>query len=59
MAESDGPLAGFILDLRSNPGGALRGAIDVSDAFLDSGDIVSTRGRDGALQDIRSASGGI
>jgi carboxyl-terminal processing protease len=38
-------LKGVILDLRNNPGGLLDQAIAVSDAFLDSGEIVSTRGR--------------
>jgi carboxyl-terminal processing protease len=38
-------LKGVILDLRNNPGGLLDQAIEVSDAFLDSGEIVSTRGR--------------
>ena len=37
---------GFVLDLRNNPGGLLSQAIRVSDAFLDKGEIVSTRGRD-------------
>ncbi|MDR0803804.1 MAG: S41 family peptidase [Rickettsiales bacterium] len=37
---------GYILDVRNNPGGYLTAAIDVADAFLDSGEIVSTRGRD-------------
>ena len=37
---------GYILDLRSNPGGILDEAVAVSDAFLDSGEIVSERGRD-------------
>ncbi|MBC7674467.1 MAG: S41 family peptidase, partial [Rhodoferax sp.] len=37
---------GFVLDLRNNPGGLLNQAIMVSDAFLDKGEIVSTRGRD-------------
>jgi carboxyl-terminal processing protease len=36
----------YILDLRNNPGGLLSQAIKVSDAFLDSGEIVSTKGRD-------------
>ncbi|MDO5703607.1 MAG: S41 family peptidase [Paracoccus sp. (in: a-proteobacteria)] len=36
---------GFVLDLRNNPGGLLNQAIAVSDAFLDAGEIVSTRGR--------------
>ena len=37
---------GVIIDLRNNPGGLLSQAIRVSDAFLDKGEIVSTRGRD-------------
>ena len=36
---------GFVIDLRNNPGGLLTQAIRVSDAFLDAGEIVSTRGR--------------
>ena len=36
---------GFVIDLRNNPGGLLDQAISVSDAFLDRGEIVSTRGR--------------
>ncbi len=39
-------LIGYVLDLRNNPGGLLDQAIAVSDAFLDKGEIVSTRGRD-------------
>ena len=39
-------LKGFVLDLRNNPGGLLNQAIEVSDAFLDRGEIVSTRGRE-------------
>ena len=38
-------LAGFVLDLRNNPGGLLDQAVMVSDAFLEGGEIVSTRGR--------------
>ncbi|MBB1249711.1 S41 family peptidase [Rhizobium sp. G21] len=38
-------LKGFVLDLRLNPGGLLDQAINVSDAFLNKGEIVSTRGR--------------
>ena len=38
-------LKGFILDLRNNPGGLLEEAVTVSDAFLERGEIVSTRGR--------------
>jgi carboxyl-terminal processing protease len=37
---------GYVVDLRSNPGGLLDQAIDVSDAFLDRGEIVSQRGRE-------------
>ncbi|MCB1396314.1 MAG: S41 family peptidase [Rhodobacteraceae bacterium] len=36
---------GFVLDLRNNPGGLLNQAIKVADAFLEKGEIVSTRGR--------------
>lgn len=39
-------VTGFVIDLRNNPGGLLRQAIMVSDAFLDKGEIVSTRGRE-------------
>ena len=38
-------LKGYVLDLRNNPGGLLDQAISVSDAFLEQGEIVSTRGR--------------
>jgi len=38
-------LKGYVLDLRNNPGGLLDQAISVSDAFLEKGEIVSTRGR--------------
>ena len=39
-------VSGVVLDLRNNPGGLLTQAIRVSDAFLDAGEIVSTRGRE-------------
>lgn len=39
-------IKGFVIDLRNNPGGLLNQAIAVSDAFLEKGEIVSTRGRD-------------
>ncbi len=42
---SQDKLKGYILDLRNNPGGLLDQAISVSDAFLQKGEIVSTRGR--------------
>jgi len=38
-------VSGFVVDLRNNPGGLLNQAIKVSDAFLEKGEIVSTRGR--------------
>ncbi|HEX2537180.1 MAG TPA: S41 family peptidase, partial [Pseudolabrys sp.] len=41
----DDKLKGYILDLRNNPGGLLDQAISVADAFLQKGEIVSTRGR--------------
>ncbi len=39
-------IRGFVVDLRNNPGGLLDQAVAVSDAFLERGEIVSTRGRD-------------
>ena len=44
-AQSGDKLKGFVVDLRNNPGGLLDQAISVSDAFLEKGEIVSTRGR--------------
>lgn len=47
MREEIGPeIKGLVIDLRNNPGGLLDQAISVSDAFLDKGEIVSTRPRD-------------
>ncbi|HHH47398.1 MAG TPA: S41 family peptidase [Gammaproteobacteria bacterium] len=43
--ENDGKLKGLVLDLRNNPGGVLNAAVEVSDAFLDKGLIVYTKGR--------------
>ena len=43
--EAGKKLLGIVLDLRNNPGGLLDQAVAVSDAFLDKGEIVSTRGR--------------
>jgi carboxyl-terminal processing protease len=40
-----GALKGLVLDLRNNPGGVLEAAVAVADAFLDSGVIVSAKGR--------------
>lgn len=46
-----GSLRGLVLDLRGNTGGLLRESIRVADVFLDDGEIVSTRGRDGVAAD--------
>jgi carboxyl-terminal processing protease len=49
---------GIILDLRNNPGGLLNQAIYVSDAFLEAGEIVSTRGREAQDSDRYNAAAG-
>ena len=43
--EKNSKLNGYILDLRNNPGGLLTQAINITDFFLDDGEIVSTKGR--------------
>ncbi len=43
--ERDSKVKGYILDLRNNPGGLLTQAINITDFFLDDGEIVSTKGR--------------
>ncbi|HJT97282.1 MAG TPA: S41 family peptidase [Rhodanobacteraceae bacterium] len=43
--ENKAPLRGLVLDLRSNPGGLLTSAVEVSDIFLNDGVIVTTKGR--------------
>jgi len=48
-------LKGYIIDLRNNPGGLLEEAVTVSDAFLDRGEIVSTRGRNAEETQRRAA----
>jgi carboxyl-terminal processing protease len=45
QAKKDG-MRGLVLDLRSNPGGLLKAAVDISNYFLEDGRIVSTKGRD-------------
>lgn len=55
--ESKGKLHGMILDLRNNPGGLLDEARSLSDLFLDSGVIVSTRGR-GEPEVLKARRGG-
>jgi carboxyl-terminal processing protease len=53
--ESKGKLQGMVLDLRNNPGGVLNAAVSVSDAFLESGLIVYTKGRESDSQLIFEA----
>jgi carboxyl-terminal processing protease len=48
-------IKGFIIDLRNNPGGLLEEAVTVSDAFLERGEIVSTRGRNAEETQRRTA----
>ena len=43
--EKNSKVKGYILDLRNNPGGLLTQAINITDFFLDDGEIVSTKGR--------------
>ncbi len=45
LLDKSKPLRGAVLDLRSNPGGLLTSAVEISDDFLDSGTIVTTHGR--------------
>jgi carboxyl-terminal processing protease len=53
-------LAGLVIDLRNNPGGLLNEAISVTDAFLNEGEIVSTRGRnDGSASRFFAQNGDI
>jgi len=42
---NDAPLKGLVLDMRDNPGGVLEAAVAVADAFIDSGVIVTAKGR--------------
>lgn len=53
--EKDRKMKGLILDLRNNPGGLLSQSIEVADAFLDSGVIVTTKGRDSSNDVAASA----
>ncbi|MBT3070479.1 S41 family peptidase [Rhodomicrobium sp. Az07] len=59
LKKTIGPkLKGFVLDLRNNPGGLLDQAIAVSDAFLDKGAIVLTKGRNASESSRASAKNG-
>ncbi len=53
-----GKLKGYVLDLRNNPGGLLLQAVSVSDAFLEKGEVVSTRGRNPEDVERHNAQGG-
>jgi carboxyl-terminal processing protease len=55
----DAKLKGYILDLRNNPGGLLNQAVEITNAFVDRGQIVSTRGRDADQQQSYSARTGV
>ncbi len=52
----DKKVLGYILDLRSNPGGLLESSVDIARQWLDKGVIVSTQTKDG-IKDIRRANG--
>lgn len=53
----EGHARGLILDLRNNPGGLLKGAVAVCNMFIDSGVIVTTRGRGGRIREAYEADG--
>jgi carboxyl-terminal processing protease len=55
----DAKLKGYILDLRNNPGGLLNQAVEITNAFVDSGPIVTTRGRNTEQQQSYSARPGV
>ena len=52
-------LKGYVLDLRNNPGGLLNQAVEITNAFVDNGDIVSTRGRNSDQGQRYSARSGV
>jgi carboxyl-terminal processing protease len=56
--KKDGDLRGLVLDLRNNPGGVLNAAVDVSDAFIDKGQVVSIKGRDPDSNRVFNATSG-
>ena len=58
VKKNGGPLQGLVMDLRDNPGGLLDAAVAVSDDFLDSGLIVTAKGRAADASFNRSATPG-
>ncbi len=58
IKQNKAPLKGLILDLRNNPGGLVDAAVDVSNAFLNSGIIVSAKGRAPESNFVRRATPG-
>ena len=57
--KSNNGLKGIVLDLRNNPGGLLTQSVAVADAFLQSGDVVSIRGREGDSRSFNAHQGDI
>ncbi|MDQ6991399.1 MAG: S41 family peptidase [Mariprofundaceae bacterium] len=57
--ESGGTFKGAVLDLRNNPGGLLDQAVEISDMFLDTGGIVSTKSRVGKNMDFKANKGDV
>ncbi|MDQ6974673.1 MAG: S41 family peptidase [Mariprofundaceae bacterium] len=57
--ESGGTFKGAVLDLRNNPGGLLNQAVEISDMFLDSGGIVSTKSRVGKNMSFEASAGDV
>ena len=56
IKDLDPKVDGYVLDLRSNPGGLLMASVDIARQWLNEGTIVSTRTRDG-IQDVKRANG--
>jgi len=56
LKELDGKVDGYVLDLRSNPGGLLMASIEIARQWLNDGTIVSTKTRDG-ITDVKKANG--
>ncbi len=56
LMDGEEEIKGLVLDLRNNPGGVLQASVQVADAFIERGDIVSTKGRLAAAQSSYAAS---